>query len=393
MATPSERPVACPHYPQCAGCALSGTAYGEQLRRKHRRVVDALAAHPALADVAVPPVVGATHLFGYRNQVKLVARQARRGLLLGVYRPGTHQVVDIAQCPVHQPPINAVLAAVRAALERSAAPIYDERTHDGWLRYVIVRSSAWKKTAQILLVVRDRRWNGERRLLEQLRRVRGVSSVVLNVNETVGNVILGDQYVAASGDAALLERVGGLKLSHSAGAFVQANLPAARRVYENVLRWADPQPDEVAVDLYAGVGAISFYLAAQASFVVGVEASERAVLDAKRNIRLNGYHNVRFLAAPAAQGLAQAAERFGRISLVTLNPPRQGVDGETRAAIASCPARRAVYVSCEPSTLARDLAWFCARGFAVAGLQPYDLLPQTEHVETVVLINRTAAVA
>jgi 23S rRNA (uracil1939-C5)-methyltransferase len=389
VAAPSERPIACPHYPQCVGCALSGTAYGEQLRRKHRRVVDALAPFPALADLTVPPVIGAPRLFGYRNQVKLVARRAGRGLLLGVYRPGTHQVFDIAQCPVHQPPINAVLAAVRAALERSAAPIYDERSHSGWLRYVIVRSSAWKKTAQIILVVRDRQWGGERRLLEQLRRVRGVSSLVLNVNEAAGNVILGDQYVAVSGEAALFERVGGLKLSNSAGAFVQANLAAARRVYDNVLRWADPQPGEIAVDLYAGVGAISFYLASQARLVVGVEASSRAVLDAKRNIRLNGYHNVRFLAAPAAQGLAQAAEQFGKIDLVTLNPPRQGADGETRAAIAACAAHRVVYVSCEPSTLARDLAWFGARGYAVAALQPYDLLPQTEHVETVALLERT----
>jgi 23S rRNA (uracil1939-C5)-methyltransferase len=364
-------------------------AYGEQLRRKHCRVVDALAAYPALADVVAPPVVGAPRLFGYRNQVKLVARRARRGLLLGVYRPGTHQVVDIAQCPVHQPPINAVLAAARSALERSAAPIYDERSHDGWLRYVIVRSSAWKKTAQIILVVRDRRWSGEGALVEQLRRVRGVSSVVLNINDTTGNVILGDQYVAATRETALLERVGGLKLSNSAGAFVQANLAAARRVYENVLRWADPQAHELAVDLYAGVGAISFYLAGQARVVVGVETSQRAVLDAKRNIRLNGYHNVRFLAAPAAEGLAEAAQRFGDISLVTLNPPRQGADDATRAAIAASPARRAVYVSCEPTTLARDLAWFRAHGFSVTALQPYDLLPQTDHVETVALLNRT----
>jgi 23S rRNA (uracil1939-C5)-methyltransferase len=378
----------CPHYPQCVGCGLIGTPYGQQLERKHARVVDSLAAYPRLAATAVPPVIGAVRLFGYRNQVKLVVRRARRGLLLGVYRPGTHQVVDIAQCPVHQEPINSVLAGVRQAVERSAAPVYDERSGEGWLRYVVVRASAWKKNAQIILVVRDRRWSGEGALLRQLRRIRGVASVVLNLNATTGNAILGERFIDADGDSALIERVGALKLSNRAGAFMQAHTAAARRAYEHVLRWADPRPEDTAVDLYAGVGAISFYLAGAAGFVVGVEESPRAVLDAKRNIRLNGYHNVRFIAAPAAQGLAQAAAQLERVDVVTLNPPRQGAAEDARRAIVACSPSRVVYMSCDPVTLARDLDWFRARGYALAGLQPYDLLPQTEHVETVALLRR-----
>lgn len=363
-------------------------AYGAQLDAKQRRVIDALAAYPRLAGIAVPSVIGSTRLFGYRNQVKLVARQARRGVLLGVYRPGTHEVVDIASCPVHQPPINSVLDGVRAALEHAQAPIYDERSAAGWLRYVVVRSSAWKKTTQVILVVRDRTWAGEGPLLRRVGRLRGVSSVVLNVNATPGNVILGEHFIAATRDTALLDRVGGLKLANSAGVFLQANLAASRRVYEQVLRWADPQPDDTAVDLYAGVGAISFYLASQARLVLGVEASGRAVLDAKKNIRLNGYHNVRFIAAPASEGLARIAAEQPRIDLVTLNPPRQGADAATRGAIAACSADRVVYVSCDPDTLARDLDWFTGHGLAVAALQPYDFLPQTEHVETVALLRR-----
>src|SRR5262249_42732403 len=148
----------CPHYPDCVGCGFIGMAYSAQLRAKHARVVDALAAYSELAGVAVPAVIGSPRLFGYRNQVKLVARRTRRGVVLGVYRPGTHQVVDITQCPVHQPPINAVLAGVRTAIEELGAPVYDERTGAGWLRYVVVRSSAWTKAAQLVLVVRDRRW-------------------------------------------------------------------------------------------------------------------------------------------------------------------------------------------------------------------------------------------
>jgi 23S rRNA (uracil1939-C5)-methyltransferase len=386
------RPV-CPHEPDCVGCPLIGTAYGEQLRRKHGRLTDALAASPRLRGIEVPEVIGSARLFGYRNQAKLVARQARRGLLLGVYRPGSHQVVDISACPVHQPPINPVLAAVREAVERAAAPTYDERSGDGWLRYVLVRSSAWKRTAQLILVVRDRTWPGEAMLLQRLRRLRGVSSVVLNLNAAPGNAILGEHFVSVTREGALLERVGGLTLKSSAGAFLQANVAAARRVYERVLSWADPQPDEAAVDLYAGVGAISFYLAGSARAVVGVEESLIAVRDAKQNTRLNGYHNVRFLAAPAARGLTEAAAQLGPVALVTLNPPRKGADDATRRAIAAVAPARVVYVSCEPTSLARDLDWFAEHGYGVAAVQPYDLLPQTEHVETVALLRRSGAAA
>jgi 23S rRNA (uracil1939-C5)-methyltransferase len=373
----------CPHYPDCVGCTLIGTVYGEQLRAKRARVADALTTYPRLADVAVPEVIGSPRLFGYRNQVKLVARRAGRGLLLGVYRPGTHQVVDITECPIHQAPINAVLAGVRAALERAEAPVYDERNGEGWLRYVVVRNSAWKHTTQVILVVRDRRWPGERDLLQRLRGLRHVSSIVLNLNAEPGNAIFGEKFVAVTHETALIERVGGLKLKNSAGAFLQANVAAARRVYERVRSWAAPQPDELAVDLYAGVGAISFSLADQARLVVGIEESPIAVRDAKQNIRLNGFHNVRFLAATAAAGLAQIAAQAETVALITLNPPRRGADQATRDAIAAAAPRRLVYVSCEPTTLARDLDWFTARGYAVTDVQPYDLLPQTEHVETV----------
>lgn len=380
----------CPHFPDCVPCPLSGIAYGEQLRVKHRRVVEHFAAHPGVAGIAVPAVVGSPRVFGYRNHAKLVARRARRGVLLGVYRPGTHQVVDVSGCPVHQDPIPAVLASLRRELEVAAVPTYDERTASGWLRYVVVRSSAWKREAQVLLVVRDRSWPGEPGLVQRLGRVRGVASVVLNLNPSPGNVIFGDRFVSVWGEPALIERVGGLRLKSSPGAFLQANLAAARRVYERVGAWAAAQPEEVAVDLYAGVGAISFHLAAMAERVVGIEASATAVRDARQNVRLNGYHNVRFVAAPAAQGLALVAGEEPRIDVIALNPPRKGADSATREALCAAAPTRIVYVSCDPVTLARDLDWLVARGYRVTALQPFDLFPQTEHVEVVALLRRAA---
>lgn len=384
----ASAPNRCPHRPQCVGCALLGRPYAEQLTIKRQAVVQATARYPSLAGLVVPEVVGAPQSFGYRSQAKLVARRARRGLLLGLYRPGTHQVVDISQCPVHHPLINRVLARLRLLFEQMRVPVYDERTATGWLRYVVVRVSRWQRTAQVILVARDREWAGLRALARRVRRIGGVRSVALNINPTPGNVIFGERSYLLAGEAALVERVGGLKLMSRPGSFLQANIPAARRVYARALEWAAPQATETALDLFCGVGAFSFCLATSAGSVWGIEESGQAVLDAKHNIRRNGFHNLRFLAGEAAVRTRELAAELGRIDLVALNPPRKGADEATREAIAAAAPSRIVYISCCPVTLARDLDWFAAHRYVPVRLQPFDMLPQTDHVETVALLIR-----
>ncbi len=381
----------CPHFPNCVGCTLIGHAYGEQLRIKRERVVEALRRFPSLAALDVPAVIGSPRVFGYRNQAKLVVRQARRRLLLGIYRPGSHQVVDIRQCPVHHPLINQVLDALARAAERLGIPVYDERDQTGVLRYAIVRVSGWAKQAQVILVTRERILPHARALVQALRKVRGVVSVVQNVNPEPGNVILGPMFVALTREVALVERVGALKLKTNAGAFLQANIPLARKLYEQAAKLVAPQAHESGVDLYCGVGALTFHLATAAKLVVGIEESPIATANAKENVRLNGFHNVRFRCGVSADELPHVARQLPSLDFLTLNPPRKGANERTRAAIVAAAAQRIVYISCDPQTLARDLDWFAAQGYPPVRLQPFDLLPQTEHVECVVLLVRATA--
>jgi 23S rRNA (uracil1939-C5)-methyltransferase len=381
-----DRP--CPHYPNCVGCAFIGRPYTEQLRLKRERVLEAFAPFSSLRTLEIPDVVGSPRAFGYRNQAKLVARRAGSGLLLGIYRPGTHQIVDVSQCPVHHPLINHVLRSVREILEHYAIPTYDERTQAGTLRYVVIRVSGWTKQAQVILVTRARALPHAREISRALCRHREVVGVVQNVNPSPGNVIFGSEYVPLAGEMALVERVGFLKLKTRPGAFLQANISVARKVYERAVQWAAPQPAETCFDLYCGVGALSFHLAMAAKLVVGIEASRTAILDAKENVRLNGFHNVRFHCGDVAELLPDMAPRFAPIDVVALNPPRKGADAATRAAIAACSPRCIVYVSCNPVTLGRDLDWFAARGYATQHVQPFDLLPQTEHIECVAALVR-----
>ncbi len=381
--------VECPHAPAgCVGCPLYGLRYGEQLERKRQRVIDAFARHAPSLSVDVEKPVRAVRLFGYRNQVKLVARATQRDLLLGVYKPGTHQVVDVSSCPVHDALVARALDGVRRAVEHEGAPIYDERSRQGWLRYVAVRSSWLRKTTQVVPVVRDRKWAGEKRFVERLRRTRGIGSVVLNVNDTPGNTIFGETFVPMTRYDFLIERVGGLKLKFRAGSFVQANLAAARRAYEKVVELAALDADAVAVDLYCGVGAISLSLGATARLVFGIEASRGAVIDAVENTRINGLHNVRFRSGPVAEMLPQVVAELPRVDVVTLNPPRKGAGPEVMAAIAAAAPRRVVYMSCDPDSLARDLEQLAGSGYSTDIIYPFDFLPQTDHVECVAVATR-----
>lgn len=370
-------------------CPLIGRAYGEQLRFKQEKVRQALQAYPRLAAIEVPEVVGSPQAFGYRNQAKLVVRRARRGVLLGVYRPGTHQVADVRRCAVHHPLIEGVLAAVAEIIESNDIPVYDERDHSGCLRYVVVRVAVWNRTAQVILVTKTKELPQLRQVVRSLQRVRGVVSVVQNINADPGNVILGPSFVPLTKEEALLDKIGPFKLRTRPGAFLQANIGVARRIYRQAAEWLAPTADEVVVDLYCGAGALTFHLAATAKLAVGVEESPVAVIDAKANVRFNGISNARFHSGDVAQVLPELLEKMGRIDVITLNPPRSGASEATRAAIIAAAPHRIGYVSCDPRTLARDLDWFAERGYQVTNLQPFDLLPQTEHVECVVVLRRT----
>lgn len=381
----------CPHYPDCVGCPLIGRPYGEQLRRKRERVREALHRYAPLENIEVGEVAGSSLVFGYRSQAKLAVRRARRGLLLGIYRPGSHQIVDIRRCVVHHPLIERILEALASAVDRLDVPAYDERNRTGSLRYVVVRIGVWSRTAQVILVTATPVLPRARELVGALRRVRGVVSVVQNINPDPGNVILAPLHVPLTRQEALVEKIGPFKLRTRPGTFLQANIPVARKLYRHVVARLEPESKDIAVDLYCGAGALAFHLAMAARLVVGVEESDTAVNDARANVRLNGVGNARFRAGDVATVFPELCRQMGRIDIVTLNPPRRGADEPARSAIVAAHPRRIGYVSCDPDTLARDLDWFVRRGYAVTDVQPFDLLPQTDHVECVATLAASAA--
>ena len=379
----------CPHYPNCIGCPLSHVPYPEQLLRKRDIVTRALANYPSLVRTEVPPVTAAPHRMGYRARIKLVVRRNRGEIATGLYVPGTHRVIDISSCPVHPRQVNQVLLYLKKKILELGIEPYDERDDSGQLRYLDFRYSFGQRQLSVTLVTRHRDFPQGGALARSLsRKFSFINGVIQNVNPQRGNVIWGDHYRTISGRDTLLEQVGALTLGFPAGVFSQANPSTAKRLYDTVVEMAALKSNETVLDLYCGVGPISLYLAGNARLVWGIDDSALSIDTAKQNARRNGISNCRFFEGDVAEKLAEAKKTLGEIDLIVLNPPRKGVQPPAMEATLNVQAPKLIYVSCNAISLARDLDKLLGHHYRVRRLQPFDMFPQTEQVETVVLLEK-----
>ena len=379
----------CEHFPHCIGCPFIDVPYAEQLARKGQSVARALSRYPPLAGLDAPHVSAAPHRLGYRTRVKLVLRASGGDIATGLYVPGTHRVMDISSCAVHPRPVNQVVRYLKKkCVELNVTP-YDERVDSGALRYIDLRYSFARREVSVTLVTRHHDFPQGGPLARALmRKFSSVIGVIQNINEQRGNVIWGDSYRVLAGRDTLLERVGALTLAFPPGVFSQANPATAKNLYQTVAEMAALTGHHAVLDLYCGAGPISLTLAQSARLVWGIDDSSVAIDAAKQNARRNGVGNCRFFCGEVAATVANAKSSLDRIDCVVANPPRKGIQPAALNALVDLQAPRLVYVSCEPDTLARDLDHLAHHGYQVRRLQCFDMFPQTEQVETVVLLVR-----
>jgi 23S rRNA (uracil1939-C5)-methyltransferase len=381
---PSAARVApvCPAYGACGGCTLEHMGYARQLEWKQAHVAAALAQAGVAAPVAA--CVASPRPLGYRNKSKLVYAEADGTAMLGAYAPRTHRVVDLAGCQVAEPPLDDVATALRRELSAHGVRGYDERTAEGLLRYAILRVNHLGQVLVTLVTADDAFAAGEpiARALTAARPE--VLGVVQNINRSRGNALYGDEERVLFGAAHLDDRVGAVELRLSSTAFFQVNRDVAARIYSDVAEAAGLTGTERVVDAYAGVGGIALTLARGAAEVVGIEEHARAVADAQASAALNHATRVRFVVGDVEGELG----KLGAADVVVLNPPRRGCVAPVLRAAAALGPRLIAYVSCAPDTLARDLALLQRDGMRVRSVTPYDMLPQTPHVESLAIITR-----
>lgn len=386
--TTGRAAAACPH-PRCSACPLLARPYPEQLAAKRAQVLSAFQRHFAADAVPeIQPVRPSPRELGYRAGAKLVVHRGRGGVGLGLYRPGTHRVVEIPRCPVHHPLAARGIRALARLLHQ--APGLAGPGGQGWLRYAAFQVSEAEERLLATVVTRTAdRAAVLSSLAARLREaVPELSGLVWNVNPTAGNEIFGPEWRTIWGEGCLRERLGRIWVRASAGAFLQANRAQASWVYESAAGWLRAGPGDTLLDLFCGVGGLALNLAPAVRQVVGVEVNPGAVADARALAQEHGAANAAFRAGPAEVEVATLLREGFRPDLVTVNPPRRGMGPTLAEAIRAAGPRAVLYLSCNPETLAMDTALLCAGGgYRVELVQPVDFFPQTEHVETVALLS------
>lgn len=384
--TPSDQRVTpdCPYFEQCGGCAYRHMAYAEELWAKRQKVQDALARIGGL-NVQVEGILGAANPLHYRNKAQYPVGADGA---VGFYRQRSHQVIPVERCRICAPAADAAAGAVSAWMKRYGVPAYDERTGKGLVRHVYVRTN--KAGESLCCVVANGKTVPREPELAALIRaaVPEAAGVLLNVNTSRGNVILGRKYRTLWGQDFLMDELCGLTFKLSPQSFYQVNREQAEVLYGKAVEFAGLTGAETVLDLYCGVGTITLAMARHAGRVIGAEIVPEAIEDAKGNAVRNGVANVEFVCGDAAEIAAKLEKDGLRPDVITVDPPRKGLAAEVVESIASMKPHRVVYVSCDPATLARDLKYFGELGYCAERAVALDLFPGTHHVESIVLLQR-----
>ena len=386
--SPERTTPRCPLAQPCGGCSLQHMRYEEQLRFKKQKVEDALRRIGGLEELTVRDCLGMQTPWHYRNKAQFPIGQGKTGPLMGFYAKGSHRIVEVTSCPIQHPINDQILSAFRRYLAETGATPYDGETGQGLVRHLLTRVGFATGEVMVCVVANAAQLPQEKRLVELMRQVPGVVSVVLNTNVEHTNVILGKKVQTLWGKDTITDRLDDVIFDISPLSFYQVNPVQTEKLYRLAVAQAELSGQENVLDLYCGIGTISLFLAKRAKAVLGVEVVPEAIADAQKNAKRNGINNARFRVGDAQTvGQILKEEQFVP-DVVVIDPPRKGCDETVIAAIAAISPQRVVYVSCEPSTLARDIKRFIAFGYQPGEVIPVDQFGQTYHVETVVLLSK-----
>ena len=381
----------CVHYPACGGCRFQDLAYERQLEAKAGQVADALARIGGFADLELEPAVPAESIFHYRNKLEYSFTETPDGVGLGLHRAGRwDEVLDIEKCWLTTDVGNAIRNAVRDWARAEGLTVYDQATHEGYLRHLVVREGRNTGQALVVLVTAPGRLDGEERLVETLQRFPEVRSIYHAVNDRPAEVTNVPGKLLW-GEDAIEEEILGLRFRVRPNAFLQTNTAMAEVLYALALEYAGLTGEETVFDLYCGTGTIALSMAREALTVWGVEVSEESVACAIENAELNGITNTAFFAGEVADSIEELHERAGKPDVVVVDPPRAGLSAKALRRIARLEPARIVYVSCNPTTLAGNAKELVGEHvYRLERARPVDMFPHTPHVETVALFIKDA---
>jgi 23S rRNA (uracil1939-C5)-methyltransferase len=374
----------CPLYHKCGGCQLQNLSYPEQLRWKERRVFS------LLGHFCKPnPILGMDFPYHYRNKVQAAFTTDRKGQIIsGVYQSSTHRVVPVESCLTEDETADRIMGTIRKLLKSFKLSTFDERTGRGFLRHVLIKRGFSTNQVMVVLVATNPIFP-EKKFVKALRNEHPeITTVILNLNKRHTSLVLGEREKILWGPGYIEDDLCSCRFRISSKSFYQINPLQTEVLYRTAMEFAHLTGTETVIDAYCGIGTIGLVAAKKAKEVIGIEINPAAVKDAIRNAKLNKITNAQFFTGDAGDFMVELAADKEQIDTVFLDPPRAGSSEPFLASLNRLNPKRVVYISCNPETQARDFDYLVKLGWKVKALQPVDMFPHTNHIETVALLMK-----
>lgn len=388
-----EEPV-CAIYKRCGGCNLQHFNYKAQLDFKKNRVKECIERIGKLEDITIHDTLGMEEPYRYRNKVQLPVGGEKGNVKIGFYSPRSHEIIDMNLCHIQDAVGDEVVKIVRQWMNEYGVEPYDEKSSSasklkGTVRHIMVRKGFNTGEVMVVLVTTSKDLPHKKEFIKAIsENIQGIKSIIQNVNSKNTNVVLGEENITLWGEDHISDYIGEFKFNISPHSFFQVNPIQTEVLYNKALEYADLKGEEIVFDAYCGTGTISLFLSQKAKKVYGVEIVPQAIENAKENAKHNGIENAEFIVGQSEKVIPELIEKGIKAEVVVVDPPRKGCDKELLYAIAKMQPQKIVYVSCDPSTLARDLGILNELGYRTEEVQPVDMFPNTGHVEVVVKLTK-----
>src|SRR5690625_4142421 len=388
-ASPERVTPPCNVFYKCGGCQLQHMSYEMQLDMKRNQVQNVMQKVAHLPHVPVHPVLGMEDPWRYRNKIQIPVGKKDGELITGFYQKRSHRIIeDMETCVIQGKLGDDIVEAVRQIGTKLGIRAYDEQAHRGELRHIIVRTAYTTNEAMLVLVTRTAHLTNQKELVEQVtKQYPDITSMIHNVKSQKINVSLGKNSRTIYRNDYIYDKIGDLEFGISTKSFYQVNPTQTKVLYDKALEYADVGKDDIVIDAYCGIGTISLFLAQKAKKVYGVEIVPQAIDDAKANAKRHKMDNVEVVVGEAEKVMPWWTKQVLRPDVIVVDPPRKCCDASLLVAMIAMDPKRIVYVSCNPSTLARDLRILEDGGYRTQEVQPVDMFSQTAHVECLVWMS------
>ena len=389
--TPSQSRITpdCGCYTKCGGCVFRHISYEEELKIKHRRVYDAVTRIGKIENFKMNDIVGAKNPNEYRNKSQIpFGYDKDHNIITGFYGTHSHRITGDGTCKLHPAEFDEITAIVNDWAKRYRVSVYDEINHSGLIRHLYLRYAAKNEQIMVCMVINGKKLPYKDELINELTKYSTkIKSIILNVNTEKTNVVLGKKCETLYGSDHITDILCELSFDISPLSFYQVNRDQTEVLYGIAKNYAAVGENDFLIDLYCGTGTIGLTMADKAKNVLGIEIIPQAIENAKKNAKMNGIDNAEFICSDAKTAAQDLAKKKTLPDVVVIDPPRKGCDKEVIESVCIMNPKRIVYVSCDPETLARDLALFEEKGYKTKEVTPVDMFPRTQHVETVVLMT------